>query len=139
MKKIIGLLALAIFALSVVPAEAQKKAAKSETVTFVTNLDCENCAKKILNVIPFKKGVKDMSVDVPTKVVEVKFDPRKTSIEVLVEELKKIDVAVVSINGKAVECKEGECACGHDHHDHEGHNHNHEGHSHNHEGHNHAH
>ena len=35
MKKIIGLLALAIFALSVLPAEAQKKAAKSETVTFV--------------------------------------------------------------------------------------------------------
>lgn len=125
MKKIIGLLALAIFALSVVPAEAQKKAAKSETVTFVTNLDCENCAKKILNVIPFKKGVKDMSVDVPTKVVEVKFDPRKTSIEVLVEELKKIDVAVVSINGKAVECE-----CGHDHHDHEGHSHDHAGHNH---------
>ena len=130
MKKIIGLLALAIFALSVVPAEAQKKAVKSETVTFVTNLDCENCAKKILNVIPFKKGVKDMNVDVPTKVVEVKFDPRKTSIEVLVEELKKIDVAVVSINGKAVECHEGECACGHDHHDHEGHSHDHAGHNH---------
>ena len=91
MKKIIGLLALAIIALSAVPAQAQKKAAKkSETVTFVTNIDCENCAKKILNVIPFKKGVKDMEVDVPTKVVEIKFDPRKTSVEVLVEELKKL-------------------------------------------------
>lgn len=138
MKKIFGLLVLVVVALSVLPAQAQKKAAKSETVTFVTNLDCENCAKKILNVIPFKKGVKDMSVDVPSKVVEVKFDPRKTSIEVLVEELKKIDVAVVSINGKAVECKEGECACGHDHHDHHDHEgHNHAGHNHDHAGHNH--
>lgn len=130
MKKIIGLLALAVIALSVVPAQAQKKAAKkSETVTFVTNLDCENCAKKILNVIPFKKGVKDMEVDVPTKVVEVKFDPRKTSVEVLVEELKKLDVAVLCINGQPVDCEAGECECGGDHnhegHDHAGHNHAH--------------
>lgn len=135
MKKIIGLLALAVIALSAVPAQAQKKAAKkSETVTFVTNLDCENCAKKILNVIPFKKGVKDMEVDVPTKVVEVKFDPRKTSVEVLVEELKKLDVAVLSINGQPVDCEAGECECGSDH-NHEGHDHHH----HDHAGHNHAH
>lgn len=125
MKKIIGLLVLALVTLSVVPVQAQKKATKkSEVVTFVTTLDCENCAKKVLNVIPFKKGVKDMSVDVPTKVVEVTFDPRKTTVEVLVEELQKIDVAVVSINGKAVECHEG-----HDHshegHDHAGHTHTH--------------
>ncbi len=135
MKKIIGLLALAVIALSAEPAQAQKKTdKKSETVTFVTNLDCENCAKKILNVIPFKKGVKDMEVDVPTKVVEVKFDPRKTSVDVLVEELKKLDVAVLSINGQPVDCEAGECECGDDH-NHEGHDHHH----HDHAGHNHAH
>lgn len=122
MKKLIGLLVVALIAVSVLPAQAQKKnVKKSEVVTFVTTLDCENCAKKVLDVIPFKKGVKDMNVDVPTKVVEVTFDPRKTTVEVLVEELKKIDVAVVSINGKAVEC--------HDHHDH---NHDHAGHNHTH-------
>ena len=112
----------------------EKKQKKSETVTFVTNLDCENCAKKILNVIPFKKGVKDMEVDVPTKVVEIKFDPRKTSVEVLVEELKKLDVAVLSINGQPVDCEAGECECGDDH-NHEGHDHHH----HDHAGHNHTH
>ena len=102
MKKIIGLLALAIFALSVVPAEAQKKAAKSETVTFVTNLDCENCAKKILNVIPFKKGVKDCVVDVPAKTVEITFDPRKTNSEKLVEELAKMGADITVEGNRAI-------------------------------------
>ena len=138
MKKIIGLLVLAVVVLSVVPAQAQKKSAKkAEEVTFVTNIDCEGCAKKVLNVIPFKKGVKDVVVDVPTKVIKVTFDTRKSDVPTLIGELKKIDVEVVSVNGKAVECHEGECACGHDHHDHAGHNHDHAGHNHDHAGHNH--
>ena len=145
MKKIIGLLVLAVVALSVVPAQAQKKSAKkAEEVTFVTNIDCEGCAKKVLNVIPFKKGVKDVVVDVPTKVIKVTFDTRKSDVPTLIGELKKIDVEVVSVNGHKLppmpphgefppkfEGREG-----HDH-DHAGHNHDHAGHNHDHAGHNH--
>lgn len=120
----------------------EKKQKKTETVTFQTDLDCENCAKKILNVIPFKKGVKDCVVDVATKTVEVTFDPRKTDAAKLQEELAKIDVNVV----KPAECK-GTCAgaCVGEHTKQDaccsGHDHNHAGHSHNHDhaGHNHAH
>lgn len=103
----------------------EKKQKKSETVTFQTDLDCENCAKKILNVIPFKKGVKDCVVDVATKIVEVTFDPRKTSAEVLATELKKIDVNVVepkacdkeNCAGACVgeHAKQDACCGGHDH------------------------
>lgn len=103
----------------------EKKQKKSETVTFQTDLDCENCAKKILNVIPFKKGVKDCVVDVATKTVEVTFDPRKTSAEVLATELKKIDVNVVepkacdkeNCAGACVgeHAKQDACCGGHDH------------------------
>lgn len=107
----------------------EKKQKKSETVTFQTDLDCENCAKKILNVIPFKKGVKDCVVDVATKTVEVTFDPRKTNAETLATELKKIDVNVVepkacdkeNCAGACVgeHAKQDACCGGHDH------NHNH--------------
>lgn len=111
------LVMLLALTLGVGAATAQdKKSKKSETVKFVTNLDCESCAKKVLNVIPFKRGVKDVVVDVPTRVVEVTFDPRKTNAEKLEAELKKIDVLVVD--------PETEC-CDHDHagHDHAGHAH----------------
>jgi copper chaperone CopZ len=83
-----------------------KVKANVETVKFSTDLDCENCAKKILNVIPFKKGVKDCVVDVATKTVEVTFDTRKTNSETLVAELNKIDVHVV----EPAACNKEQCA-----------------------------
>ena len=103
----------------------EKKEKKTETVTFQTDLDCENCAKKILNVIPFKKGVKDCVVDVAAKTVEVTFDTRKTNAEVLTKELEKIDVHVVepkecdkaTCGGACVSehTKTDACCDGHDH------------------------
>ena len=101
---------------------------KTEVVKFVTDIDCEGCAKKVLDVIPFKKGVKDVVVDVPTKAITVTYDPRKTNEQTLVEALGKIDVHVQKgCNGAEckTECKGGECK-GHDH----DHNHDHKGHSH---------
>lgn len=127
MKKILLVLLALTLGVGVTVAQDNKKAKKTEVVKFTTNLDCESCANKVLNVIPFKKGVKDVVVDVPTKVVEVTFDPRKTSAEKLEAELEKIDVKVVD------PCAE-QCCDGHDHHghDHSGHNHDHAGHSHTH-------
>lgn len=103
----------------------EKKANKTETVKFTTDLDCEGCAKKILNVIPFKRGVKDCVVDVPTKTVEITFDTRKTNAEVLAKELDKIDVHVVepkecdkaTCGGACVSehTKTDACCDGHDH------------------------
>lgn len=131
MKKIL-ILVLAL-TLGVSAASAQEKTQKkTETVKFVTDLDCESCAKKVLNVIPFKKGVKDCVVDVPTKTIEVTFDTRKTNAETIVKELKKIDVNVVEPKacGTCVgeHTKQDACCDGHDHnhsHDHAGHNHAH--------------
>lgn len=138
MKKILILLLALTMGVGVSSAQENKQK-KSETVTFQTDLDCENCAKKILNVIPFKKGVKDCVVDVATKTVEVTFDPRKTDAAKLEAELKKIDVNVVKpseCNGTCAGACVGEhtkndaCCDGHDHnhnhnHDHAGHNHTH--------------
>ena len=128
MKKLLILmlaLTMGVGAASAQAAKASKGAQpkKSEVVKFVTDIDCEGCAKKVLDVIPFKKGVKDVVVDVPTKAITVTYDPRKTNEQALVEALGKIDVHVQKgCNG--AECKT-ECK-GHDHshgHDHKGHSH----------------
>ena len=126
MKKLLILMLALTMGVGAVSAQQQKKAkATVETVKFATDLDCENCAKKILNVIPFKKGVKDCVVDVATKTVEVAFDTRKTNVETLVAELNKIDVHVVEpavcdkeqCAGPAVSehIKTDACCDGHDH------------------------
>ena len=126
MKKLLILMLALTMGVGAVSAQQKKAKATVETVKFATDLDCEGCAKKILNVIPFKKGVKDCVVDVAAKTVEVTFDARKTNAETLVAELDKIDVHVVAPKecDKAEQCagpavsehiKTDACCGGHDH------------------------
>jgi len=59
-------------------------------VIYCTDLDCENCAKKISENVSFEKGVKDLSVDVPTKTVEIRFDSNKTDTLLLKKAINKL-------------------------------------------------
>lgn len=148
MKKIILMCLVALVAVGSVNAQSPKKAAKAFTTTeFITDIDCAGCAKKITNTIPYEKGVKDVQVDVDTKIVTVTYDDTKTNVETLIKAFDKIKIAA----GVKGECN-GECChdhkaadkkacddgcCGEEHN--HNHNHNH-GHSHSHDhGHSHSH
>lgn len=134
MKKILLVCLVALFSVAVADAQQPQKGKKQTvTTTFVTDIDCEGCAKKVTNTIPYEKGVKDVQVDVPSKTVTVTYDPAKTNEETLVKAFSKI-----KINASAEGCADG--CCGHDHKAEkkectdaccEGHDHKH-GHSHNH-------
>lgn len=169
MKKIITLCLVALFSCGLATAQQPSKRAEKKTVTteFLTDIDCEGCAKKVTNTIPYEKGVKDVKVDVPTKTVTVTYDPAKTNDANLVKAFAKIKIKAQPKAGECTEaccgehkhehkgeCKDGccekpakreeckdDCCEGHDHkheHNHDhGHNHNHD-HGHNH-GHNHKH
>ena len=78
-------------------APKQKAEKKIATVVFTTDLDCHHCAQKVLNTIPYEKGIKDVQVDVPTKTVTVKFDEAKNSTESLTKAFESIKVKVVKI------------------------------------------
>lgn len=145
MKKIIVLCLVALFSIGLVEAQAPKKGGKSLTTTvFMTNLDCQGCAKKITDNIPLAKGVEDVKVDVDTKTVTVTFDAAKTNNEALVKAFAKIKIEAAPMDAcqgeccghhheakaEAKECTDG-CCSGHDHkHDHK-HDHSHD-HSHKH-------
>jgi len=93
MKKIIIVCLMAILGVGVCAAQDKAKAEKKVVTTvFCTDIDCEHCAKKIMNTIPFEKGIKDVKVDVPTKKVTVVYDASKNSDESLVEAFSKIKV-----------------------------------------------
>ena len=93
MKKIIMLCLMAVIGFGVSDAMAQKKSdAALKTTVFMTDVDCETCAKKIDNSIPFQKGVKEVKVDVPPRKVTVTFDTTKTNEEALIKAFKKIKI-----------------------------------------------
>lgn len=99
MKKLIAIFAtLAIF--GGVATAAPKAEKKIATVVFTTDLDCHHCAQKIMNTIPYEKGIKDVQVDVPTKTVTVKFDEAKNSVESLTKAFESIKVKVVKAEKK---------------------------------------
>ena len=128
MKKIILVLFVALFSIAVVDAQ-QPKGKQTVTTTFNTDIDCEGCAKKVTNTIPYEKGVKDVKVDVAAKTVTVTYDPAKTNDETLVKAFSKIKIkAEASCCGDcATKTEKKECtdACcgGHDHS--HGHSHKH--------------
>ena len=101
MKKIMMILAaLAMVAGVATAAPKQKVEKKISTVVFTTDLDCHHCAQKVLNTIPYEKGIKDVQVDVPTKTVTVKFDEAKNSTESLTKAFESIKVKVVKVEAK---------------------------------------
>ena len=99
MKKIIALFAMLAMVAGVATA-APKVEKKIATVVFTTDLDCHHCAQKVMNSIPFEKGIKDVKVDVPTKTVTVMFDVAKNSIESLTKAFESIKVKVVKAEEK---------------------------------------
>ena len=124
MTKII-ILAVALFAVAGT-ALAQKAAKQTVTTVFITDIDCEGCAKKIYDNF-YGKGVKSVKCDVATKSVAVTYDPAKNTPEGLIPAFKTLKVSVVK------HMTEEEFAKHKEHN----HNHNHHGHSHSHDGHKH--
>ena len=62
MKKIILMAVVAIMAAAVSTA-APKTEKQIVTTVFVTDIDCEGCAKKITNTIPYERGIKNLKVE----------------------------------------------------------------------------
>lgn len=128
MKKLLLIVAILLVSGS---AMAQKSGKKQKAITntvFVTDVDCESCAKKIYEYIPFVRGVKDANVNVAERTVTVTYDAAKTNVEALTKEFDYVKVKVL----KACTPEEYEHYKAHHKHHHHGHSHDHShaGHSH---------
>ena len=93
MKKLMMIL-VALVTIAGVATAAPKAEKKIATVVFTTDIDCPHCAQKVMNSIPYEKGIKDVQVDVKTKSVTVKFDAAKNSVESLTKAFSTIKVKV---------------------------------------------
>ena len=89
MKRVLLITLCAVFAFSTVYAQKVQKNPK-ETVTFVVNMECDNCVKKIEKNIAFEKGVTDLQCDLSTHTAKVTYRTDKTTAEKLIAAFKKI-------------------------------------------------
>lgn len=131
MKKII-ILAVALFAVAATamaqkPQKGQKAQKQIVTTVFVTDLDCESCAKKVYDNF-YGKGVRSVKCDVATQSVAVTYDAAKNTPEGLKPSFDDIKVKVFK------HMTEEEFA---HHKEHGGLHHNHAGHDHSHHSHQH--
>ncbi len=76
--------------------------AKTESVRLLTNAHCEGCKAKIEKALKKVEGVESASLDLPSKVVEVKFNPEKTNLDALINSIKKAgyDAAIYTENSQ---------------------------------------
>ncbi len=75
---------------------------KTESVRLLTNAHCEGCKTKIEKALKKVEGVESASLDLPSKVVEVKYNPEKTNVDALISTIKKVgyEAAIYSENSK---------------------------------------
>lgn len=69
---------------------AQDKNKTTETIKFITSIDCNNCVNKIMTNIPQEKGIKDVKCDLATKEVTVTYQKDKNNPADIKKSIEKL-------------------------------------------------
>ncbi len=86
--------------------ESNKKQKESLTTTiFAVDIDCQGCATKIMNYLPYKGGIKEVDVNFEEQRVTVTHNPSKCNEAKLIAHLKKIDITAKALPAKKLEPK----------------------------------
>ncbi|MFR9534000.1 MAG: cation transporter [Rikenellaceae bacterium] len=102
MKKIILMVIAMVMTAGIaeISAATKVKDVTIETSKFMTDIDCEHCVTKVMNYMPTQKGIKDVEVDLPKKVITISYDSEKTSTKSIIKLFKKIDITATLLEEK---------------------------------------
>jgi len=98
--KSLTLLLVALFVFINNTSAQDKKVKKEAEVTYLVDIDCPNCVKKLEAKLPHEIGVKDLKVDLATKTVWLKYQVDKTSKENLALALEKLGYPPKEVEAK---------------------------------------
>lgn len=88
MKKLILLFTMAMFiGFAGNETFAQKK--ENKVVCFKSNMDCDDCEKKVTEYLKFEKGVKDLKIDHASNTIFVEYKDGKNTDEKLAAAIEK--------------------------------------------------
>ncbi len=83
--------AILLFA-ATVGAQAASPKKEMVTRTYTASIHCNACKARIMNSLPFKRGVKYVDVDIAKREITVKYDSEKSSDKAIVEALKSVKI-----------------------------------------------
>jgi copper chaperone CopZ len=90
MKNLRNISAILILFAITISVNAQQKPKKTETVKYLTSIDCQACVDKIMTNLPQEKGIKDVKCDLETKEVTVVYQKEKNNPEEIKKSLEKL-------------------------------------------------
>ncbi len=109
MKKIILLVIAMVMTVGVAEISAASKTKTNkvtiETTQFKTDIDCDHCVNKVMNYMPTQKGIKEVKVDLPKKIITISYDSAKTNTKTIIKRFKNIAIEASVIEPK-VESKQ---------------------------------
>lgn len=83
-------LAVAVLFSAGVSAQDKQKKKKVETIEIQSSVVCGMCEERVIENMAFEKGVKDVKVDLETKVITIEYKTNKTDEETLKKAITKI-------------------------------------------------
>lgn len=94
MKKILFVLLSVLLLAGTASAASADEKKKTETVTYIVDMDCQNCVNKLTDHLAFIKGVKDLKISLKDKQVVIKYDPTKVEETEFVSQIRKLGYTV---------------------------------------------
>ncbi|MEI7663023.1 MAG: heavy metal-associated domain-containing protein [Bacteroidota bacterium] len=88
-KIFVSLLILMVM-VAVSPATTFGQEKKIESIRIKTSAMCKQCKDRIENGLAYEKGVKDVVLDVETKVVTIRYNTKATTPDVLRKKISKL-------------------------------------------------
>ena len=104
--KIFTLVALLVMTSFTVNAAVLDKKDKKAEVTFLVSMSCESCQHRIESNIPYEKGVTDLHVDLPNKLVTIEYRKDKTTVDKLKAAIKEMGFTAVPFKKPAKDSKD---------------------------------
>ena len=89
MKKLAAILILTLLSVAAFSASAAKPKQKTETVTYVVDMHCQNCVNKLTDKLSFLKGVEDLKISLKDKTVTIKYNPAKIEEKTFEQTIEK--------------------------------------------------
>jgi len=68
----------------------QKASGKSDTLRIKTSAVCRECKDRIEQNMAFEKGIKDVSLDLDTKIATIRYNPKSTTPDQIRKKISKL-------------------------------------------------
>ena len=80
-------------------ATARKECHVAKTVLTVPDISCDHCVRTVTEALTPVDGVKQISVDIPSKQITVEYDQSRVDVDTMREVLAEEDYPVASVAG----------------------------------------